>query len=304
MRITNAQTNAIMNSSLSHSASQLGTLMQQMASGKRLTVPSDDPIASVRILRLQREEASLKQYQTNIQNVSSRLSTQEVNLTSASDTLLSIRDLLVWAANANTAEDLAAMAGELSSLEETLVSYFNVRDEEGRYLLSGTKSDEKTLELDPGTGKYTLGGNDKTREAAVANGVFLEENVTLAGLLNNDPKLLDDLHAVVATLQDPANHAADPAAVQAQVRALMDQLDASHAGLLAAITDMGGRQNTLTLLKDSQADMSVANQKVEGELSTLDYASASLDLANYKLALQATQKTYLQINNLSLFNLL
>ena len=46
------------------------------------------------------------------------------------------------------------------------------------------------------------------------------------------------------------------------------------------------------------------NQKIDGELSQLDYASASIDLNNYQLSLQATQKTYLKINGLSLFGML
>ncbi|MCY1311785.1 flagellar hook-associated protein 3 [compost metagenome] len=50
--------------------------------------------------------------------------------------------------------------------------------------------------------------------------------------------------------------------------------------------------------------MSLVNQKTEGELSQLDYAGASIDLNNYQLSLQATQKTYLKINQLSLFGLL
>ncbi|HLV18463.1 MAG TPA: flagellar hook-associated protein 3, partial [Pseudomonas sp.] len=58
------------------------------------------------------------------------------------------------------------------------------------------------------------------------------------------------------------------------------------------------------LLKDSQADVSLANQKIEGELKSLDYAKASLDLANYQVALQATQKSYLKLHTLNLFDLM
>ncbi len=46
------------------------------------------------------------------------------------------------------------------------------------------------------------------------------------------------------------------------------------------------------------------NQKIDGELSRLDYAGASIDLNNYQLSLQATQKTYMKINGLTLFGML
>src|SRR5690606_20632839 len=143
MRITNAQINAIMNSSLGINAAATGKLMQQMATGDRIIVPSDDPIASVRLLRIAREEASLNQYQTNIKALSGRLSAGEATLVAGSDNLVESRELLLWAANrgSNSDEDLGSIASELSSLEDTFVSYLNVRDEEGRYYFSGTMTD-------------------------------------------------------------------------------------------------------------------------------------------------------------------
>ncbi|MCY1478488.1 Flagellar hook-associated protein 3 [compost metagenome] len=304
MRITNAQITATMHNSMNRNSAELGKLMQQMATGQRMMLPSDDPIASVRVLRVQREEASLAQYRSNIANVSGSLSTQEANLQSMSDSMLSVRDLLLWAANgSNASADLAAMAGELENIEKTIVSFANVRDEEGRYLFSGTLSDIPALTFDAGTGTYQVTGNAKHRQAAVANGVLVDENVTVMEVFGAGADMLNELHTLVAVLKDPALDASDPA-VRQQIVATLDRLDATHGGVLGSITELGGRQNTLTLLTDSNDEVSLVNQKIEGELSQLDYAGASIDLNNYKLSLQATQKTYLTINDLSLFSLL
>ncbi|GLU38028.1 flagellar hook-associated protein FlgL [Pseudomonas sp. R3.Fl] len=304
MRITNSQSTAILLDSMSRNTEKMSQLMQQMSSSNRIQHPSDDPIAAVRILRIQRSEASLAQYGSNIAGVSGNLSIQETNLQSTSDTLLDIRDLLLWAANGSNAnEQLGAMAGELSNLEKTLVSYLNVKDEEGRYLFSGTLTDQPAVTYDEASGTYSATGNDKTRQAVVANGVMVDENVAIRPLFGNGMDLLNGLHALVAKLQDPALDSSDPA-IQQSIAATLDLLDDSHGKLLSAITDLGGRQNTLTLLDNSNQDISLVNQKVEGDLSALDYAKASIDLGNYKLALQATQKTYLTVNGLSLFSLL
>lgn len=304
MRISNAQITATMHGSLNNSSAKLGKLMQQMSSGDRMLRPSDDPISAVRVLRIEREEATLAQYRTNIANVSGNLSKQETNLKAASDTMLSARDLLLWAANgSNTSEDLAAIASELQSLENTIVSFANVRDEEGRYLFSGTFSDRPAISFDAASQTYSLTGNDQRRQAAVANGVLVEENVTAAQVFGAGVDMLNQLHALVQQLQNPALDASDPA-VGAQIAASMNSLDATHSDLLGAVTELGGRQNTLTLLTGSNQDVSLVNQKIEGELSRLDYAGASIDLNNYQLALQATQKTYLKINGLSLFGML
>jgi len=304
MRISNAQITATMHGSLNTSSERLGKLMQQMATGERMLLPSDDPISAVRVLRIQREEATLTQYRTNIANVSGNLSKQEANLKAASDTMLSVRDLLLWAANgSNTSEDLAAIANELGNLEKTILSFANVRDEEGRYLFSGTLSDRPAITFDAATQTYQLSGNDQHRQAAVANGVLVEENVTAAQVFGGGVGMLNDLNALVTALSDPALDANDPA-VHASITATLNSLDATHGELLGAVSELGGRQNTLTLLSSSNEDVSLVNQKIEGELSQLDYATASIDLNNYQLSLQATQKTYLKINGLSLFGML
>ena len=304
MRITNSQITATMHNSMNGNSAQLGKLMQQLSSNKLILLPSDDPIASMRVMRVEREEASLEQYRKNIDNVSSSLSTQEANLKSISDAILNVRDRLVWAANgSNTSEDLAAIAGELENLEKTLFSGANVRDEEGRYLFSGTLSDTPAVSFDAATQTYSVTGNDKYRQAAVANGVLVEENVTAMDVFGANMDMLNELHSLVTMLQDPLLDASNPA-VGAQITTTINQLDATHINLLGNITELGGRQNTLSLLANSNDEVSLVNQKIEGELSQLDYAGATIDLNNYQLALQATQKTYLKINDLSLFNLL
>ncbi len=304
MRISNAQITAMMHGSMNTSSEKLGKLMQQMATGERMLMPSDDPISAVRVLRIQREEATLTQYRTNIANVSGNLSKQEANLKAASDTMLNVRDLLLWAANgSNTSEDLAAIANEMGNLERTILSFANVRDEEGRYLFSGTLSDRPAITFDAATQSYQLTGNDQYRQAAVANGVLVEENVTAAQVFGGGVGMLNDLNALVKMLADPALDANDPA-VQASISATLNSLDKTHGDLLGAVSELGGRQNTLTLLSSSNEDVSLVNQKIDGELSQLDYASASIDLNNYQLSLQATQKTYLKINGLSLFGML
>ncbi|HAQ86959.1 MAG TPA: flagellar hook-associated protein 3 [Pseudomonas sp.] len=304
MRISNAQITAMMHGSMNTSSEKLGKLMQQMATGERMLMPSDDPISAVRVLRIQREEATLTQYRTNIANVSGNLSKQEANLKAASDTMLNVRDLLLWAANgSNTSEDLAAIANEMGNLERTILSFANVRDEEGRYLFSGTLSDRPAITFDAATQSYGLTGNDQYRQAAVANGVLVEENVTAAQVFGGGVGMLNDLNTLVKMLADPALDANDPA-VQASISATLNSLDKTHGDLLGAVSELGGRQNTLTLLSSSNEDVSLVNQKIDGELSQLDYATASIDLNNYQLSLQATQKTYLKINGLSLFGML
>lgn len=301
MRISNAQTSALMHANMNRNAQAIGKLQAQIGSGLRIQMPSDDPIASARLMRIEREQASLGQYNLNIGKVSDGLLAQEIHLKSGSDSMLSIRDLLLWASNdSNSGEDLSAIANQISSLEKSVMSYFNAKDESGNYLFSGTRSDTPAVTFDPVTGTYSVTGNDQHRQAVVGNGVLMDDNVTAKEILGADADLLNNLHSLVESLKTAPN---DPATRQ-QLKDTMAQLDLTHGQLMGAVTDLGGRQNTLTLLANGNADVSLVNQKIQGDLSQLDMGGAFLQVSAYELAMQASQKVYSRVATISLFDLM
>jgi flagellar hook-associated protein 3 FlgL len=304
MRITNAQMTAQMQMNLNRNQEALDKLSMQIATGDRLQRPSDDPVASVRLFRIQREEASLAQFGKNIANVAGGLAMQETNLTSLSEAMMSVNDLVLSASNgAHSREDLAAIAGQLESLEQSILGYVNTRDGEGNYLFSGTKSRSSALILDPATDRYVLGGNDAIRRTPVANGVEIASNVTAEDFLGAGADLVSDLRALVKTLQSPTLDPADPV-VKGQLSGMLTQFSQTHSSVLASITDMGGWQNTLTLLNETNEDLTLAHKKTGSDLSNLDYAEATMKLNGYQISIQASQKTYLKIYDLSLFSIL
>ena len=301
MRISNAQTSAMMHNNMNRNSQAIAQLQAQIGSGLRIQKPSDDPIASARLMLIQREQASLGQYNENIGKVSDNLKLQETYVQSGSDAMGSIRDLLLWAGNdSNSPEDLSAIATQLSSLEDSLVSYFNAKDEAGNYVFSGTRNDVPAITFDPATGTYAMTGNNEERQAVVGNGVLIGDNVTAQQMLGADADFLNDLHSLVDSLKNAPN---DPATRQ-QLKDTLEQLDVTHGHMMGAMTDMGGRQNTLTLLAESNADVSLANQKVQGDLSQLDMGGAFLAVQAYELSMQASQKVYSRMATISLFDLM
>ncbi|MCG6507523.1 flagellar hook-associated protein 3, partial [Vibrio parahaemolyticus] len=92
MRISDTQFSQMMLQSLQLNNAGLGKVMQQMSTGDRLTKLSDDPMASIKLLNLDREGSAIEQYQANIANVKTTLSSQEVYLDSVNESLKSIRE--------------------------------------------------------------------------------------------------------------------------------------------------------------------------------------------------------------------
>ncbi|MCG2836404.1 flagellar hook-associated protein FlgL [Photobacterium sp. WH77] len=297
MRISDTQFSQMMLSSLSKNNVGLGEVMQQMSTGDRLTKLSDDPIDSIKLLNLGREGSALTQYQANIANVKTTLSSQEAYLDTASDSLKSLRDLVLWGSNGTmTDEDRQGIITEMESLKEGLQAVFNAQDEEGIYLFSGTQTDTQAL-TDTGAG-YTLNGNADKRLVTVAKGVTMESNVTALELLDlgGGATVFQKIDDLIAEFQAPT------ANFRTEVDDTLAAIDTTFGNVLGAMTDMGGRHNNLDLMSDGHADNKLFVDKVEGDLKNLDYAEASVRLSNYLSALQASQASFTKINDLSLFD--
>lgn len=120
--------------------SDLLKLQQQMATGRRILTPSDDPIASARALNVSQAESVNEQYMKNGEYATSALQLQESVLTQFTALLQDVQTLAVNAGNAGlTVADLKSLATELRSRYDELLGLANAKDSEGLYLFSGYK---------------------------------------------------------------------------------------------------------------------------------------------------------------------
>ncbi len=294
MRISSNQYHNTMISSLQVANEGVNQAMLQMATGQRILKPSDDPIGTLRLSRLSRDEAALGQYRDNITALQSRLSTSEATLDSIQGDLQSLRDLLVWAADGgNTPSDLNAMSGSLKTLHDSLLYLANSKNAEGRYLFSGTASDQPTV--DPTT--YAFMGNTQTQPVAVADDTNVPANVSLETM----GAFLQQLNTLTGQLSTPG---VSPGAVQPNVQALLGLLDQQLGSVAGKIGQLGGRQNVLTTLDNNQASVSQSNQLSALQIGKTDYAEAATRLNGYTLALKATQAAYGKVSELSLFDVI
>ncbi|EPZ7318286.1 flagellar hook-associated protein FlgL [Vibrio mimicus] len=297
MRISDTQFSQMMLQSLQTNNAGLGNVMQQMSTGERLTKLSDDPMASVKLLKLDREGSAIKQYQDNINMVKTTLSNQEVHLDSVSESLKSMRELVLWGANGTlTDEDRDGMISKLKSLRGSIASSFNARDEDGHYLFSGTKTD--TAALDKTDAGYVFNGNNDKRVVTVAKGVTVESNMTAKDILDlgGGNNVLNQIDVLIKEFEKPGKN------FKAKVDYSLKAIDDSLANVLGALTEIGGRYNNLDLMESAHSENNLFVDKVTGDLSKLDYGEASVRLSNFMAALQATQASYVKINDLNLFD--
>jgi flagellar hook-associated protein 3 FlgL len=301
MRVATSQYHMTMSQTLASAQARLEQVMQQMSTGQRLLLPSDDPVTTVRLSRMEREQAALSQYRDNIGALSVRLTQNETALDSSLKDMQQVRDLMVWASDgANTGDDLNAMAGALVSLRDSLYYTANSRDQEGRYLFSGTLSNTATIALDSTAAagsRYSFSGNEEKQQVVVGNNITQSANVSLPEMA----ALLNRLDLAVAQLQTPGVNNNDPT-VRAVLNDALNGTDEAMASVSARVAGLGGAQNILSTLDETHGNVGLAADQARITLSQLDYGEAAIRLTGYQTALQATQKAYVRVATLSLFS--
>jgi len=309
MRVTAQQTYVSMNQSFNDLSGDLAHVVTQMATGKSILLPSDDPIASTRITQLNRQQSAIEQYQSNIDSASAGMSQQESILDGVNNALLSVRDDLLEAANGtNTADSLSSLGQDIESLTESMVAALNYQDEDGHYVFGGTINDQPPIvavddDGDGVTDSYRYQGNSDHRQSTVSNGVEVDTNVAVSDFFGSNLNVLNTLHSLSQELQDPTLDPSDPQ-VQSDISSAVDVVDQASDALNASIATLGETQNTMSMLGGAQSDIATSNDQLIGSLSDLDYGPASITFTGLEMAMEATLKTYSKVSELNLFSVL
>ncbi|GHA84263.1 flagellar hook-associated protein FlgL [Modicisalibacter luteus] len=166
-------------SSLSSMNRQQGEFMkvgQQIASGRRVVNPSDDPQAASRAVGVSQSMAVSQQYADARVSARNALSQEESVLNSVSDSIASAKTLIVQAGNGTlTDADRASIATELKGIYENLLGQANVTNGNGTYLFGGYKDDAPPFVKNGGEVTYQGSTNvraqqvDSSRQMPVGN---------------------------------------------------------------------------------------------------------------------------------------
>ncbi len=119
-------------------SAQLNKTDEQIATGKRVNRPSDDPVAAARILKLDQEVSRIETYERNAQLANNRLGQEESSISSSLDILQRVRELTVQAGNGLlSANDRLSISSEMKERLQQLAQMANTQDASGEYIFSG-----------------------------------------------------------------------------------------------------------------------------------------------------------------------
>ena len=155
MRVSTAGLHQLALSGILERNSALVKTQNQIASGKRIQSPADDPSGAVRALDIDRALSESQQFERNADAVTNRLSYEEQTLADMTNLLQRVRDLTVQGANATVdATGRKAIATEIQGRLDELMGMANRKDANGEYLFSGFSTFTQPFSKSGGTVQY------------------------------------------------------------------------------------------------------------------------------------------------------
>ena len=277
---------------------RLQRTQEELASGKRIQTPADDPVASAQILKSRSELARIESYQRNTDYALNEISLAESTVGSAEDAIIRIKNLTLQAANATYSDsDRQAMATEISGLKDHLLALANTKSASGEYIFAGANVSSAPYTVANGVSSFT--GDTNIRA------VNLSSSVTIATRLSGQEVFGDatagsvDIFNVIETTIG-ALQTNDTALISTSI----DELDLAANQLFDARSALGVRMNRVEDQRSLNEDFSLSLSKGISSLEDLDYAKAISELSMRMLALESAQKAYTKTQGLSLFNYL
>lgn len=152
--------------------SKLYATQNQLATGKRVNQPSDDPVAAAKILQLDDELSRLTQYKKNLDGAENSLMLEESQLESITNLLTRVRELTIQAGSpALTATERTANAAELNTRLDELLALANTRNTSGEYIFAGYQGEQAPF-VQSGGG-YQYRGDDGVRMLQISSSTYV-----------------------------------------------------------------------------------------------------------------------------------
>ncbi|MCQ4347296.1 flagellar hook-associated protein FlgL [Pseudomonas stutzeri] len=276
----------------------------QISSGRRVVNPSDDPQAASLAVGVAQAKAVDEQYANARVSARNSLSQQESVLGSASDFIVRARTLLVQARNGTLSDaDRNAVAQELNGIYQGLLGQANSRDGSGRYLFGGHQDGTPPFVADE-TGRIGYVGDDGVKAQHVDSARMMPSVDTGRAIFASaeDADLFGALKDMIDVLSAPVEGAEGRANLEATLSVAGAALDKSFDNVLAVRASVGARLNELDVLDVVGSSRLLNYEQVLSDRLDLDYNKAISEYTLRQVGLQAAQKSFVEVQKLSLFD--
>lgn len=312
MRITNKMLSNNFLRDMKTNLNSLSILQTQMATGKQIRKASDDPTKASKIMQINSDIASNKQYNSNIKNTSTWLDMTDTALGQVGNVATRIQELLVSAGDAgHGVDERGAIKDEINQKVGELSQILNTTFD-GKYIFGGTRGTDKptaaiedtatkNTQLNLPTDSVELKQIGSKLSVEVSQGVTMEYNVTATDVINNGgaTNLSDLLNNITSHLG--STDATDIAALNG---ADLTGIQAVMTNILKLRSEVGAKQNGMESALARNEDQNTNMTEVLTSTEDIDITEKAMEYATMQTVYTASLQTSAKVLQPSLLDYL
>jgi flagellar hook-associated protein 3 FlgL len=263
--------------------------LQELSTGRRVNLPSDDPAAEAAMLGENSRSAAVDQYTANSNSLTDVLNTANSTLDSVTTLLQRAVSLGVEGANGtNNQTDLNSIAEEVSGIQSQILSLANT-SYAGQYLFSGTATGTAPYVADasdPTQIDYV--GNSEQNQVQIGTGLSVASNLPGSCIFSQSgANVFAALQSLVTALQ--SGDSSSIATAETSVSNSLNAVDTAQVFYGNTVNELTTNETYL-----SQEKLNIATY--ENTLVSSDTATAATDVTQAETVLNATIAAAAQIN--------
>jgi len=262
---------------LNRNAQQMNNTQTQLATGRKINKPSDDPVGITYSLRYRAELSSNDQYQKNVDSAISWLEFNDTVMNQAGNAVQRLRELTVQASTGtNPQSALDSINEEVKQLKEQLIDISNSKLN-GKYIFNGETYDIKPYDF-PSNPDGTL---DTTNAASivtdkgkinfiVGESVQLPINVSgneVFGTETEEDNLFNIVNNIMKALTEGN---------QKELSNQLNNIDSRTDKMLAIRSEIGAKTNRVDLMMGRLDDLGINLTDLQSKVEDADYAELAM----------------------------
>jgi flagellar hook-associated protein 3 FlgL len=290
IRVTQSMMYTQLLRNISSNLGRMNNLQNQLATGRLINSPSDDPVGLTYSMRYRSELSANDQYIKNVDSASSMLDYADTTVGQAGDVMQRLRELSVQGANgALPQEAYDSINLEVKELYKQMVEIGNSKFN-GKYVFNGEMTEtppypKLTLDEAGSPKAYEVSSDTGQLKYELAPGVLLTGNV-----LGNDvfgeaiaDNSSDNVFHVFRQISD-----ALVSGDSNEVSNLIGKVDSRLNTMLEKRAEIGARSNRLVLVQDRLSSMNVNLTSIQSKTEDADMAVVITNLKMEENVYQAS----------------
>ncbi len=273
MRVTQSM---IANNSLRHLSNtygRLGQLQEQMNTGKKITRPSDDPVAAMKGIAYRNNVLQTEQFKRNFAEAHNWIDNSDAALDQATKAMHRIRELTARAANGTYEEgQLDAVTKEINEIMQQLENIANT-EVGGKYIFNGTLTNERPVDLSSNPPIFPASMDDVKIE--LGKGIFIPVNVKPDTIFSEE---------FFTSIQNLINDIESEGDIDSHLSILDKRIDE----LLKERSSLGAKSNRIDAMEQRMDQQEEISKKMMSDNEDVEYEQVITELIMEESLLRAS----------------